>query len=118
MPAGKGTLDAVTAFPPDLKKDAKDRWPRMAVRGGSFYHQPPGEAAGESQAEILERRAAAPKTPPPPPEKGKAPPPPEEVHQWRAMDLVERRGIPADLRAKWIGFRVVLGTDRSTTAAK
>jgi formylglycine-generating enzyme required for sulfatase activity len=76
----------------------------MCVRGGSFYHRPPGEAPRESAPDKDE--------PMPPAPKGGTPPVPKPT-LWRAMSLMERRGIPAGRPAKWIGFRVVVGTKAS-----
>ena len=100
----EGVAVGVALLPPDLRKGPETV---MAVRGGSFFHQAPGEPPGPSLAEKRE--------PPPAPAEGKeaaaAPPPP--VRTWRAMDLLERRGVAAGRKAKWIGFRVVVGSAAS-----
>lgn len=103
----EATVPSVAEVPPDVA----DGTVLMAVRGASFFHPAPGEPAGPSLAEKKE----------PPPaaggkegEKGAAPAPAPRT--WRAMDLLERRGIAAGRKAKWIGFRVVVGSAASERA--
>ncbi len=97
-----GTVEAPPAYPPVLKGPNQP----MCVRGGSFYHLAPGEDPGESVVEKKEK------------EKNREAPPPagapaERPRSWRGMDILERRGVPLSLRAKWIGFRVVVATQAS-----
>jgi formylglycine-generating enzyme required for sulfatase activity len=71
----------------------------MAVRGGSFFHRAPEEGTGESSAEKKEPAPAGP---------GGAAAVPPKAGTWRAMDLLERRGLKAGRKSKFVGFRVVL----------
>jgi formylglycine-generating enzyme required for sulfatase activity len=103
-PAPKdGTVEGVVFYPPEMKALSAER---MCVRGGSFYHLAPGENPGDSVVESKKE---------PPPAAGA---PPDRARVWRAMDLMERRGVPAGTRAKWLGFRVVVATPASITTAK
>ena len=98
-----GTVDSLAEIPPELKAGDREL---MAVRGGSYYHRAPGEAQGESLVEKA-------KEPPPAAPAPGTQAPPERPTSWRAMDVLERRGIPASIRAKWLGFRVVVSTPAS-----
>jgi hypothetical protein len=76
----------------------------MCVRGGSFYHRPPGDPPRESPVDKDEPLPAG--------RDGAAPAEPRPTI-WRGMDPMERRGVPAGLAPKWVGFRVVVGTRAS-----
>jgi len=75
--------------------------PLLVVRGGSFYHRPPGDPPGPT----LVRE----KEPPAKPLPAGTAPPSEPVY--RAIDVHERRQVPAGTRARWLGFRVVYGPE-------
>ncbi len=99
----EGVALSVAVIPPVLRAGDMEL---MAVRGGSFHHQPPGESPGPSP--VVEPAPAAGEAPK---KGGEAGAPRPTV--FRAMDLLERRGVPAGRQVKWIGFRVVLGSPAS-----
>jgi formylglycine-generating enzyme required for sulfatase activity len=97
-----GTVDAVPFDPPILKDGPGTV---MCVRGASNYHPAPGEPAGASPLETVEERTRK-------PSEGSGP---DRPRSWRGMDVMERRGVPAGTKAKWLGFRIVVGMPGSTT---
>jgi formylglycine-generating enzyme required for sulfatase activity len=92
-----GVAENVAEIPPRMPAGNAEL---MCVRGGSFYHRPPGEAPRESPVDKDE--------PAPGGKEGAGPPPQPTI--WRGLDPAERRGVPAGRAPKWVGFRVVVST--------